>query len=70
MYIHVHICMQVKQTCVLMALLPVPIDTHTTPGPGVYKPEGVTVNKRSAPTYSLGIRHSEYMTPLILEVSD
>ena len=47
-----------------------PADSHSTPGPGAYTPEQVNVNKRSAPKYSLGIRHSEYITPLILEVPE
>ena len=45
-------------------------DSHSTPGPGAYTPEQVNVNKRSAPKHSLGIRHSEYVTPLILEVPE
>ncbi|KAM9292265.1 protein CIMAP1D-like [Gastrophryne carolinensis] len=42
----------------------------TTPGPGAYSPEKVTKNKGRAPAFSIGIRHSEYTTPLIIEVSN
>ncbi len=37
------------------------------PGPGAHKPEAVTINKRSAPMFSLGIRHSEFVTPLLID---
>lgn len=47
-----------------------PRDATTTPGPGTYNPEKVTVHKARAPAYSLGIRHSEFVTPLIVNVSD
>ncbi|KAM5193505.1 protein CIMAP1D [Mantella aurantiaca] len=42
----------------------------TTPGPGAHSPEKVTNNKKRAPAFSMGIRHSEYTTPLIIEVSN
>lgn len=38
------------------------------PGPGAYSPERVYLNKSQAPRFSMGIRHSEFITPLILEV--
>ncbi|XP_072262891.1 protein CIMAP1D [Pyxicephalus adspersus] len=41
-----------------------------TPGPGAHNPEKVTNNKKRAPAFSMGIRHSEYTTPLIIEVSN
>ncbi len=44
-------------------------DSTLKPGPGAYSPEKVSVNKATAPKFSLGIRHSEYVTPLIIEVS-
>lgn len=47
-----------------------PRDATQKPGPGEYNPEKVTVNKARAPAYSLGIRHSEFVTPLVLNVSD
>ncbi|KAL5499636.1 hypothetical protein EMCRGX_G011088 [Ephydatia muelleri] len=47
-----------------------PGDSTIKPGPGAYSPEKVYVNKTSAPKFSMGIRHSEYITPLIVEVRD
>lgn len=47
-----------------------PRDATKKPGPGEYNPEKVTVNKARAPAFSLGIRHSEFVTPLVLNVSD
>lgn len=40
------------------------------PGPGSYNPEKVTVHKSKAPAYSMGVRHSEFVTPLIVGFSD
>ena len=40
------------------------------PGPGSHSPEKVYANKPRAPKFSMGIRHSEYLTPLIVEVLD
>ncbi|XP_053556008.1 outer dense fiber protein 3-like protein 2 [Bombina bombina] len=40
------------------------------PGPGSYCPEKVANHRNRAPAYSMGIRHSEYVTPLIINVSD
>ena len=45
-------------------------DSTKKPGPGAYSPEKVHVNKPSPPKHSLGIRHSEYVTPLIIEVRE
>jgi len=47
-----------------------PSDNTTKPGPGAHSPEKVTINKRSAPQPSFGIRHSQYLTPLIVDVCD
>ncbi|XP_053312099.1 outer dense fiber protein 3-like protein 2 [Spea bombifrons] len=41
-----------------------------TPGPAAYSPEKVKSHKSRAPAFSLGIRHSEYTTPLIIDVSN
>ena len=46
------------------------LDSTKKPGPGAYSPESVIVNKKQPPKFSLGIRHSEYITPLILEVRE
>ncbi|XP_069006469.1 outer dense fiber protein 3-like protein 2b [Embiotoca jacksoni] len=47
-----------------------PRDGTKKPGPGTYNPEKVTVHKTRAPAYSLGTRHSEFVTPLVVSVSD
>lgn len=47
-----------------------PRDASKKPGPGAYNPENVTIHKARAPVYSLGIRHSEFVTPLVINVSD
>ncbi|XP_070542717.1 ciliary microtubule associated protein 1A-like [Ptychodera flava] len=47
-----------------------PGDRTQKPGPGQHSPEKVTVNKPLVPSISMGIRHSEYVTPLIVEVAD
>jgi len=45
-----------------------PGDNTRKPGPGAHKPEAVRINKPQAPTYSLGIRHSEYVSPLLINL--
>ncbi|EDO39533.1 predicted protein [Nematostella vectensis] len=47
-----------------------PGDSTKKPGPGAHSPEKVYINKHQAPKISLGIRHSEFITPLIIDVSD
>jgi hypothetical protein len=47
-----------------------PGDSTVKPGPGTHSPERVLINKNSAPNYSFGIRHSQYVAPLIVEVKD
>ncbi|CAL9697091.1 unnamed protein product [Knipowitschia caucasica] len=42
-----------------------PGETTKKPGPGAYCPEMVTSTKFQAPSYSFGLRHSEYIAPLI-----
>jgi len=49
----------------LLARRFVPGDKTIKPGPGAHYPEHVTINKKSVPNYSMGIRHSEYITPFI-----
>ncbi|KAL3312632.1 Outer dense fiber protein 3 [Cichlidogyrus casuarinus] len=46
---------------------PPPGDTTTKPGPGAHKPEGVCINKRAAPQFSFGIRHSQYKGEMITD---
>ncbi|KAK3096649.1 hypothetical protein FSP39_002067 [Pinctada imbricata] len=44
-----------------------PGDTTKKPGPGAHSPERVVINRAVAPKYSLGIRHSEFVAPLITD---
>ncbi|XP_062403364.1 ciliary microtubule associated protein 1B [Sardina pilchardus] len=45
-----------------------PGDTTTKPGPGAHHPEQVTFTRGKAPSFSFGIRHSEFIAPLITAV--
>lgn len=45
-------------------------DATKKPGPGAHSPEKVNITHRRPPSYSLGTKHSEYLCPLILDVSD
>ena len=57
--------------CIVLTFFhPLLVDSTKKPGPGAHKPEGVTCNKPKAPSFSLGIRHSEYITPLIIDVPE
>ncbi|XP_029472495.1 outer dense fiber protein 3B [Rhinatrema bivittatum] len=47
-----------------------PSDTTQKPGPGAHSPEKVLLNKRQAPNFSFGIKHSDYLAPLIVDVAD
>lgn len=47
-----------------------PGDGTRKPGPGAHSPEKVSVNKRKYPSHSLGIKHSEFVCPLIIDVTD
>jgi len=47
-----------------------PSDSTRKPGPGTYSPEKVTYNKTQYPRSSFGIKHTEYVTPLICEPTD
>lgn len=47
-----------------------PGDSTMKPGPGAHSPEKVTINKRSPNSHSFGIRHSEYIAPMIVAVND
>ena len=44
-----------------------PGDKTQKPGPGAHYPEHVRVNRPQSPIWSMGIRHSEFITPLITE---
>eukprot|EP00064_Thunnus_orientalis_P010549 superscaffoldBa00001441_g10575 len=40
------------------------------PGPGTYSPEKFHVHLPKAPSFTLGVRHSEFVTPLVVDVID
>lgn len=44
-----------------------PGDSTTKPGPGAHSPEKVYITKKLPPAFSFGIRHSEYLAPLVVE---
>jgi len=52
---------------VFIVILQLLTDSTQKPGPGAHYPEKVHINKKSPPRFSMGIRHSDYITPLILE---
>lgn len=54
----------------MLARNTMPGDSTVKPGPGSHSPEKVYVTKRQAPHHSFGIRHSNYVAPLIVEVQD
>ena len=45
-------------------------DGTKKPGPGAHSPEKCNISRRSMPSHSMGIRHSEYVCPLIIDLSD
>ncbi|PIK41101.1 outer dense fiber protein 3 [Apostichopus japonicus] len=47
-----------------------PSDATRKPGPGQHSPEKVNINKQKYPSFSFGIKHSEYTTPNIFEPTD
>ncbi|XP_071942619.1 ciliary microtubule associated protein 1A-like isoform X2 [Antedon mediterranea] len=47
-----------------------PSDSTRKPGPGAHSPEKVYINKPQPPQCSFGIRHTEYLTPMICEPID
>ncbi|KAJ8274134.1 hypothetical protein COCON_G00087590 [Conger conger] len=48
----------------------VPSDATRKPGPGTHDAEKVVAHQRRPPAFSLGIRHSEFVTPLVVDVPD
>jgi len=46
----------------------IPGDPTQKPGPGAHSPEKVTINKPRPTAYVIGGKHSEYTTPLIIDV--
>lgn len=47
-----------------------PTRVFHVPGPGTYSPEKVVAHRVRAPSYSFGIRHSEYLMPLIVDAPE
>ncbi|XP_048354618.1 outer dense fiber protein 3-like protein 2 [Sphaerodactylus townsendi] len=47
-----------------------PSGAFPTPGPGTHSPEKVIAHWKRSPSYSLGIRHSEYLMPLIADAPE
>ncbi|XP_006164547.1 outer dense fiber protein 3 [Tupaia chinensis] len=45
-----------------------PGDKTLKPGPGAHSPEKVTLTKPCAPVVTFGIKHSDYMTPLVVDI--
>ncbi|KAG7261504.1 hypothetical protein CRUP_011921 [Coryphaenoides rupestris] len=41
-----------------------------SPGPGAHSPEKVRLHLPRPPSFSLGQRHSEFVTPLVLQVAE
>ena len=46
------------------------LDSTKKPGPGAHSPEKVTATKQKRPAYSLGVKHSDFLCPLILDAAD
>ncbi|XP_072129029.1 ciliary microtubule associated protein 1A-like [Mobula birostris] len=44
-----------------------PGDSTRKPGPGSHSPEKVVVNRSIAPAFSFGVKHSEYVAPVIVD---
>lgn len=47
-----------------------PGESTRTPGPGAHHPEQVTFTRTKAPSFSFGLRHSQYVAPLIVDVTE
>ncbi|XP_046357125.1 outer dense fiber protein 3-like [Haliotis rufescens] len=47
-----------------------PGDSTMKPGPGAHCPERVVINRPKAAVHSLGIRHSEFICPLFVDISE
>ncbi|XP_036963869.1 outer dense fiber protein 3-B [Acanthopagrus latus] len=47
-----------------------PGETTKKPGPGEYRPELVTSTRFKAPSFTFGLRHSQYIAPLIVDVPE
>ncbi|XP_034541730.1 outer dense fiber protein 3-B [Notolabrus celidotus] len=47
-----------------------PGDTTQKPGPGAHNPEMVSNTRKKAPSFSFGLRHSQFIAPFIVEVPE
>ncbi|XP_044518760.1 outer dense fiber protein 3-like protein 1 [Gracilinanus agilis] len=47
-----------------------PRDQINSPGPGSHDVQMVTLHKPQVPSFSMGIKHSHHLTPLIIDVKD
>ncbi|XP_068460173.1 ciliary microtubule associated protein 1B [Clinocottus analis] len=47
-----------------------PGETSRKPGPGAHYPEQVTSTRAQAPSFSFGLRHSDFLSPLIIDVAE
>ncbi|XP_069018809.1 ciliary microtubule associated protein 1B [Embiotoca jacksoni] len=47
-----------------------PGESSAKPGPGAHRPEQVTFTKPKAPSFSFGLRHSQYICPLIVNADE
>ncbi|XP_051237345.1 outer dense fiber protein 3-B [Dicentrarchus labrax] len=47
-----------------------PGETTKKPGPGAHYPEQVTFTRPKAPSFSFGLRHSEFISPLIVDAPE
>ncbi|XP_047452797.1 outer dense fiber protein 3-B [Mugil cephalus] len=47
-----------------------PGETTQKPGPGAHYPERVTMTRAKPPSFSFGLRHSEYMLPIIINTDE
>lgn len=57
-------------TYTMLARNYMPGDSTKKPGPGAHSPEKVTATKQKRPAYSLGVKHSDFLCPLILDAAD
>ncbi|XP_040824408.1 outer dense fiber protein 3-like protein 1 [Ochotona curzoniae] len=47
-----------------------PLDHTTRPGPGSHNVQQVTVHKPRTPAFSMGVRHSAHLCPLVVDIRD
>ncbi|ESO99029.1 hypothetical protein LOTGIDRAFT_201506 [Lottia gigantea] len=47
-----------------------PGDSTQKPGPGAHSPQNSWSHKKKNPEFSFGVRHSQYITPLVVDIRD